>query len=75
VARATRFSRLAFGRAVRYERERVRLTQEEFAEKADVHRTYISSVELGKVTVGIEIANSLARVLGMKLSDLVRLAE
>jgi transcriptional regulator with XRE-family HTH domain len=34
------------------------LSQEEFAERANVHRrTYISSVELGKVNVGIGIPN------------------
>ena len=73
--RATRFSRLTFGRAVRRGRERLGLSQEEFAERADVHRTYISSIELGKVSVGIEVANNLASALGMKLSDLIRGAE
>ena len=73
--RAIRFSRLTFGRAVRHERERIGLSQEKFAELANVHRTYISSVELGKVSVGIEVANSLARALEMRLSDLIRLAE
>ncbi len=72
---ATRFSRLTFGRAVRRERERLGLSQEEFAERANVHRTYISSIELGKVSVGIEVANNLASALGMKLSDLIRKAE
>jgi transcriptional regulator with XRE-family HTH domain len=51
------------------------LSQEDFAELADLHRTYISSVELGKVNVGVEVANQLASALGMKLSDLVRRAE
>ena len=37
-----------------------------------MHRTYISSVELGKVSVGIEVANHLAVALGIKLSELVR---
>ena len=73
--KATRFSRNSFGRAVRRERERNRLSQEEFAERARVHRTYISSIELGKVSVGIEVANSLAAALGIRLSDLVRRAE
>jgi transcriptional regulator with XRE-family HTH domain len=41
-------------------------SQEDFAEKAEVHRTYISSVELGKVSVGIEVANKLAIALNMK---------
>jgi transcriptional regulator with XRE-family HTH domain len=75
VPKATRFSRRTFGRAVRHERERLGLSQAKFAEHAGVHRTYISSVELGKVNVGIEIANALARALEMRLRDLIRLAE
>jgi transcriptional regulator with XRE-family HTH domain len=51
------------------------LSLEEFAERAGVHRTYISSIELGKVSVGIEVANEIARALVMKLSDLVKQAE
>lgn len=73
--KATKFSRSTFGRAVRRERERIGLSQEEFAEKANVHRTYISSVELGKVSVGIEVANSLALALGLRLSELINQAE
>jgi transcriptional regulator with XRE-family HTH domain len=75
VPKATRFSRLTFGRAIRREREDLRLSQERFAERANVHRTYISAIELGKVSVGIEVANALASALGIKLSDLVRKAE
>ena len=73
--KATKFSRFTLGRAIRQERERIGLSQEDFAEKAEVHRTYISSIELGKVSVGIEVANSLAVALGLKLSDLVKRAE
>jgi transcriptional regulator with XRE-family HTH domain len=75
VPKATRFSRTTFGRSIRREREKLGLSQEDFAEKANVHRTYISSIELGKVSVGIEVANELAMALRMRLSDLVRLAE
>ena len=73
--KATRFSRLTFGRAVRRERQKLGLSQEEFAERANVHRTYISSVELGKVSVGIEVANELAAALGIRLSQLICRAE
>jgi transcriptional regulator with XRE-family HTH domain len=73
--RATKFSRFSFGLAVRRQRESLGISQEAFAEKANVHRTYISSVELGKVSVGIEVANELAEALGIKLSNLIRLAE
>jgi transcriptional regulator with XRE-family HTH domain len=75
VPKATRFSRTTFGRAIWREREKLGLSQEDFAEKANVHRTYVSSIELGKVSVGIEVANELAIALRMRLSDLVRLAE
>ncbi len=74
-AETTRFSRLTFGQAIRQERERMGLSQEDFAERANVHRTYISSIELGKVSVGIEIAHALACALGVRLSELVRKAE
>jgi transcriptional regulator with XRE-family HTH domain len=73
--RTTKFSRFTFGQAVRRQRETLGISQEAFAEKANVHRTYISSIELGKVSVGIEVANQLAEALGIKLSNLVRLAE
>jgi transcriptional regulator with XRE-family HTH domain len=75
VSKATRFSRRSFGLAVRRERERRGLSQEAFAERANVHRTYISSIELGKVSVGLEVANSLAVALGMRFSELIREAE
>jgi DNA-binding XRE family transcriptional regulator len=48
------------GRAIRHERERFGLPQEKFAEHASVHRTYISSVELGTVSVGVEFHESLS---------------
>lgn len=60
---------------MRRKREKLGLSQEQFAERANVHRTYISSIELGKVSVGIEVANEVATALRMRLSDLVRGAE
>jgi transcriptional regulator with XRE-family HTH domain len=75
VPKATGFTRISFGRAIRLSRERLGLSQEEFAERANVHRTYVSSIELGKVNVGIEVANSIAAALGLRLSQLVRKAE
>jgi transcriptional regulator with XRE-family HTH domain len=75
VRKATKFSRRTFGSAVRDERQKLGLSQEDFAERANVHRTYISSIELGKVSVGIEVAHELASALGLRLSELVRLAE
>jgi len=75
VPKTTRFSRRTFGQAIRRERQKLGLSQEDFAVRANVHRTNISSIELGKVSMGIEIAHALAWALGMKLSELIRSAE
>ena len=59
-----------FGLAVRRRRERLGLSQEAFAERAGVHRTYVSAIERGKVQVSIGIAYQLARALGVSASAL-----
>ena len=64
-----------FGVAVRRHRHKMRLSQEDFADKADIHRTYVSSIELGKVDVGIGIAHKVAAALNLPLSKLVKEAE
>lgn len=64
-----------FGAAVRRHRERQRLSQEDFADKAGIHRTYVSAVELGKVQVSIGVAFKLAAALGVPLSRLWREVE
>jgi transcriptional regulator with XRE-family HTH domain len=57
-----------FGAVVRRRREKLGLSQEEFADKAGIHRTYVSSIELGKVAVSISIAQQLAEALRAPLS-------
>jgi transcriptional regulator with XRE-family HTH domain len=59
-----------FGAVVRRRREALGLSQEAFADKAGIHRTYISSIELGKVQVSIRIAHQLGLALGVPLSQL-----
>jgi transcriptional regulator with XRE-family HTH domain len=59
-----------FGKVVRRRRERLGLSQEEFADRAGVHRTYVSSIELGKVQVSIGVAQKLADTLGVPLSKI-----
>ena len=61
-----------FGATVRRRRERLGLSQEAFAEKARVHRTYVSSIERGKVQVSIAVAHRLAVALEAPLSRLWR---
>lgn len=64
-----------FGIAVRKLREQKGWSQEKFAEIAGIHRTYVSSIELGKVSVSIEVAEKLSKSLGLRLSQLIKLAE
>lgn len=66
---------IRFGRAVRSLRERTGISQEAFAVKAGIHRTYVSSIELGKVQVSIGIAEQLATALGVPLSKLWKVIE
>ena len=64
-----------FGMAVRRRRNRLHLSQEEFADRADIHRTYVSSIELGKVDVGIGTAYKVSCALNLPLSNLIKEAE
>ena len=64
-----------FGNAVRKRRQEMGLSQEDFADKAGIHRTYVSSIELGKVQVSIRIAAKLAEALEIPLSELWRQIE
>ena len=64
-----------FGSIVRKKRNAMGLSQEEFAEKAQIHRTYVSDIELGKVNIGISVASKIAGALGQSLSHLIREVE
>ena len=64
-----------FGTSVRRHRHKLGLSQEEFAEKADIHRTYVSDIELGKVEVGIRVAQKIAKALRVSLSKLTKEAK
>jgi transcriptional regulator with XRE-family HTH domain len=64
-----------FGKAVRRRRNDLGLSQEDFADKAGIHRTYVSSIELGKVQISIRIAHQLALALETSLSKLWREVE
>jgi len=65
----------ASGRPVLTLRDQLGVSQQDFAEQAGIHRTCVSSIELAKGNVGIEVAKQLAVALGKWLSDVVRKAE
>ena len=63
--------RKAFGLKVRMRRFEIGITQEELAEKADLHPTYVGSVERGERNIAIENIIALAKALGCSPKDLM----
>lgn len=68
------FSR-AFGKAVREQRERLGLSQEELGFRADLDRTYVSGVERGTRNPTLRIIAQLAKSLETPVSGLMKRAE
>ena len=64
--------RKKFGRAVRQRRLAVGLSQEELAQRAGLHRTYVGSVERGERNVSLENIVRLAAALGLDASLLLK---
>jgi transcriptional regulator with XRE-family HTH domain len=67
--------RARFGNAVRKRRNELTISQEDLAERAGLHRTYISDLERGKRNVSLENLEKLAKALNMSISDLMMRVE
>jgi len=63
--------RKVFGLKVRVRRYEIGLTQEELAEKANLHPTYVNSVERGERNISLENIILLAKALCCSPKDLV----
>lgn len=59
-----------FGSLVKAWRERLGFSQEKLAERAELHRTYISDVERGARNLSLESITRLARALDIPVADL-----
>lgn len=59
-----------FGSRVQHFRNTLGLSQEKFAEKANVHRTYIGTVERGETNLTLINIYKLAEALEINISDL-----
>jgi transcriptional regulator with XRE-family HTH domain len=60
----------AVGMAVRVRREKLRLSQEQLAEKADVTRNYIGDIERAEKKVTLETLAKIAKALKCRVRDL-----
>jgi transcriptional regulator with XRE-family HTH domain len=59
-----------FGSRVRQLRQARGLSQEAFADKCGLDRTYISGIERGKRNVALRNIESIARALGVSIAEL-----
>lgn len=65
-----RAQHLSFGHRVQILRQARGLSQEQLAEAAGVHRTYVSSLERGQRNVGLDNILAIAAALEVPASDL-----
>ena len=61
-----------FGQRVRQERTKKKLSQEQLAELAGVHRTYIGMIERAEKNITLESIEKLAKALDLALEEMLR---
>ena len=62
---------LRLGKAIRAGRHEMKLSQEDFAERCDIHRTYVGAIERGEANVSWQNISRVARGLKVKPSALI----
>lgn len=60
-----------FGKSVRFHRTAVGLSQEELADRAAIHRTYIGGIERGERNPTLLMIHRLAEALGVAPAQLL----
>lgn len=66
---------IGLGRAIRTLRKEGQLSQEALGERADIHPTWISHIESGRINPTWGNVRRIARGLGVPLPQLAQLAE
>jgi transcriptional regulator with XRE-family HTH domain len=64
-----------FGFVVKARREELDLTQEDLAERAQIHRTYLSDIERGTRNLSLGNIERLAQALTLSMAELFRLVD
>ena len=64
--------RIRFGNALRQRRQKLRVSQEEFAEMCGLDRTYIGGIERGERNVALVNIERIALALRLSLAQLFR---
>jgi transcriptional regulator with XRE-family HTH domain len=63
--------RKTLGEVVRSYREKVELSQEQLAERADLHHNYVGEIERGEKAATIDTLVKIAKGLNVRVRDLV----
>ena len=63
------------GLKIKQLRNKMGISQEELAFRCDLHRTYISSVELGKRNVSVRNIEKIALALNVEIIELFKKSE
>jgi transcriptional regulator with XRE-family HTH domain len=66
---------IGLGKAIRTLRNEAQLSQEALGERANIHATWISHIESGRINPTWGNVRRIAYGLGVELEDLARLAE
>ena len=69
------YNHIITGRIVRNLREKHRLTQEVLFGLAGVSRSHLAEIETGHIKANVDTLWRISEALGIKLSDLIRMAE
>jgi len=64
--------RRVFGGNVRAARRNISLSQEELADRAQVHRTFIGAVERAETNISLDNIGRISAALGLRASELLR---
>ena len=63
---------ISIGKKIRELRLEAGLSQEAFAERAQIHRSHMGEIERGEVDIAVSSLMKVAQVLGVKVSKLVQ---
>lgn len=63
---------MILGENIRSHRRKMKWSQEQLAEKADLHRNYVGDIERGEENVSVDALMRIASALKVRLGDLVQ---
>ncbi len=66
---------LRLGQVIRQRRKKLGFSQESFAERVGLHRTYIGAIERGERNISLQNLIRISGSLDLSLSSLIALAE